>query len=85
MAVQLKFNSMDDFEPARVVEQVEPLRKLLETRDKLRDLLTQGRPLRGIWRACSSRSCKNDRRHSRSCPSELGVGARMGQEEGGDQ
>ena len=32
---------MDDFEPAKVVEQVEPLRKLLETRDKLRDLLTK--------------------------------------------
>ena len=26
MAVQLKFNSMDDFEPANVVKQVEPLR-----------------------------------------------------------
>ena len=41
MAVQLKFNSMEDFEPANVVKQVEPLRKLLETRDKLRDLLTK--------------------------------------------
>ncbi len=41
MSVQLKFNSIDDFEPGRVVKQVEPLRKLLETRDKLRDLLTK--------------------------------------------
>jgi len=41
MPVQLKFNSMDDFEPGRVVNQVEPLKKLLETRDKLRDLLTK--------------------------------------------
>jgi type VI secretion system protein ImpB len=41
MAVQLKFNSMEDFEPANVAKQVEPLRKLLETRDKLRDLLTK--------------------------------------------
>ncbi len=41
MAVQLKFGSMDDFEPANVAKQVEPLRKLLETRDKLRDLLTK--------------------------------------------
>jgi type VI secretion system protein ImpB len=40
-AIQLKFNSIEDFEPARVVEQVEPLRKLLATRDKLRDLLTK--------------------------------------------
>jgi type VI secretion system protein ImpB len=41
MPVQLKFNSMDDFEPGNVVKQVEPLRKLLETRDKLRDMLNK--------------------------------------------
>src|SRR5256885_6233077 len=33
LPVALKFNSMDDFEPGNVVKQVEPLRKLLETRD----------------------------------------------------
>ena len=41
MSVQLKFNSMEDFEPSNVVNQVEPLRKLLETRNKLRDLATK--------------------------------------------
>jgi type VI secretion system protein ImpB len=41
LGVQLKFNSMDDFDPGRIVKQVEPLRKLLETRDKLRDLLSK--------------------------------------------
>ncbi len=41
MAVDLKFNSMDDFEPARVVDQVEPLRKLMETRNELRDLMSK--------------------------------------------
>lgn len=41
MSVDLKFESMEDFEPGRVVEQVEPLRKLLETRNKLRDLLAK--------------------------------------------
>ena len=41
LAVQLGFNSMDDFEPANVVQQVEPLKKLLDTRNKLRDLLTK--------------------------------------------
>src|SRR5215471_5036347 len=30
MGVQLKFRSMDDFEPGQIVQQVEPLRKLLE-------------------------------------------------------
>ena len=41
MAVNLKFDSMDDFDPAAVVNQVEPLRKLKETRDRLRDLLSK--------------------------------------------
>jgi type VI secretion system protein ImpB len=41
MAVALKFNSMADFEPAKIVDQVEPLKKLMEARDKLRDLLTK--------------------------------------------
>ena len=40
MAVQLKFSSIEDFEPAKVVEQVEPLRKLLDTRNRLRELLS---------------------------------------------
>lgn len=40
-AVDLKFRSMEDFEPGQIVEQVEPLRKLLETRNRLRDLLTK--------------------------------------------
>lgn len=37
-AVELKFNSIDDFRPESVVQQVEPLRKLLEARSKLADL-----------------------------------------------
>ena len=41
MSVQLKFESMDDFEPAKVAAQVPALQKLLETRNKLRDLLTK--------------------------------------------
>jgi type VI secretion system protein ImpB len=41
LALKLKFESLEDLEPGRVVEQVEPLKKLRETRDKLRDLLTK--------------------------------------------
>lgn len=37
-AVDLKFRSMDDFRPEAVVQQVEPLKKLLEARTKLADL-----------------------------------------------
>lgn len=37
-AVNLDFKKMDDFRPEAVVEQVEPLRRLLEARTKLSDL-----------------------------------------------
>lgn len=37
-AVDLKFKSMSDFRPESVVQQVEPLKKLLEARTKLVDL-----------------------------------------------
>lgn len=37
-AVELKFKSIEDFRPESVVQQVEPLRKLLEARTKLADL-----------------------------------------------
>lgn len=38
MGVELKFKSIEDFEPDRVAQQVEPLRKLVEARQKLADL-----------------------------------------------
>ena len=41
MAVQLEFNSMEDFEPAQVVAQVPALKELQDARNKLRDLLTK--------------------------------------------
>lgn len=41
IGVQLAFNSIEDFEPARVAEQVPALKSLLETRAKLRDLMSK--------------------------------------------
>ncbi|MCG6202898.1 type VI secretion system contractile sheath small subunit [Psychromonas antarctica] len=41
MKLSLSFKSLDDFEPAAVVNQVEPLKKLMDTRNKLRDLMTK--------------------------------------------
>lgn len=41
MGVQLKFDRIEDFEPGAIIEQVEPLKKLLDTRNKLRDLMTK--------------------------------------------
>jgi type VI secretion system protein ImpB len=41
LAVELRFKSMDDFHPEQIVQQVEPLRKLVETRRRLSDLLNK--------------------------------------------
>ncbi len=41
LAVDLAFESMDDFDPEKIVEQIAPLKKLLDTRNQLRDLLTK--------------------------------------------
>jgi type VI secretion system protein ImpB len=41
MPVQLKFKSMDDFEPGQIAQQVPALKKLLDTRNQLRDLITK--------------------------------------------
>jgi type VI secretion system protein ImpB len=41
IAMQLKFKGIDDFEPARIAGQVPALKKLLDTRNQLRDLMTK--------------------------------------------
>jgi type VI secretion system protein ImpB len=38
LGVELKFESLDDFAPDRIAQQVEPLKKLLELRQNLADL-----------------------------------------------
>lgn len=38
LGVELNFTKMEDFEPANIVKQVEPLKKLLEARTRLSDL-----------------------------------------------
>ena len=38
MGIELKFNNIEDFDPDQIVQQVEPLRKLVEARQKLTDL-----------------------------------------------
>ncbi len=40
MSVELTFENMDDFSPAAVARKVEPLRRLLEARTQLSNLLT---------------------------------------------
>jgi len=41
LGVELKFSKMEDFEPARVAAQVPALAALMQTRDKLRDLMSK--------------------------------------------
>lgn len=41
MPVELRFNALEDFEPGRIVDQVPALKALLDTRNKLRDLLSK--------------------------------------------
>lgn len=38
MGVELNFKKLDDFEPQNIVNQIEPLKKLLEVRTRLSDL-----------------------------------------------
>jgi len=40
-SVDMNFKNLEDFEPHKIIEKVEPLKKLMETRNKLRDLLTK--------------------------------------------
>jgi type VI secretion system protein ImpB len=41
MNVELRFNHLDDFSPDEVVKQIEPLRKLLEARQRLEHLMNK--------------------------------------------
>ncbi len=40
LAVEMTFESMDDFSPGAIAQRVEPLRKLLEARQQLSNLVT---------------------------------------------
>jgi type VI secretion system protein ImpB len=46
LAVDISFESMDDFSPGAIAEKVEPLRKLMEARNELSNLMTymDGKP-----------------------------------------
>jgi type VI secretion system protein ImpB len=41
LAVELNFKNMDDFEPAQVAAQIEPLKELLDLRQQLTELLSK--------------------------------------------
>src|SRR5438034_10307528 len=41
LAVELNFKTLDDFEPARVAEQVAPLKELMDMRRRLSELMSK--------------------------------------------
>jgi type VI secretion system protein ImpB len=74
--VELEFKSIEDFEPARVAQQVPALRALLETRAKLRDLMSKvdrSAELEGLL----EQVLKNDD-ELKSLSSQLGLGKQEG-------
>jgi len=80
MSVNLDFNSMEDFEPHKIVEKIEPLKKLMDTRNKLRDLLTKADRSEDLEAILEQVLSNTDAISSLS--TELGVGEEEGQEEG---
>lgn len=73
MGVDLKFKSIEDFEPDQVVQQVEPLRKLVEARQRLSDLRSKmdgNDKLEGLLNDIIS-----DVEKQKTLSSQLGVGA----------
>lgn len=41
LGLNLHFNNIEDFEPAKIIQQVEPLKKLMATRTQLNELLSK--------------------------------------------
>ena len=82
LAIDLKFQSMDDFSPINIVDQVEPLRKLYETRNKLKELQTK------IERSDELQDVLEDVLQStenlQQVANDLGIGASGSSEEGGE-
>ncbi|QUM84098.1 MULTISPECIES: type VI secretion system contractile sheath small subunit [unclassified Moritella] len=48
--VNLKLNSMNDFHPERLVQQIDPLKQLVETRNQLKELLSKADRSRDLER-----------------------------------
>ncbi|OUR70352.1 type VI secretion system-associated protein [Marinomonas sp. 42_23_T18] len=75
---ELKFNSMKDFEPDSLIEQVEPLSKLAETRQQLKTLLSKADRSRDLEKLLKEVLQSADTINALS--SELGLGSDGGEE-----
>lgn len=81
MSVSLDFKNMEDFEPHKIVEQVEPLKKLMETRNKLRDLLCKADRSEDLENILEDILSNTEAMASLS--SDLGLDKNSGNDEGG--
>lgn len=75
-AVDLQFRSLDDFEPARVAQQVPAIQALLETRAKLRDLMSKADMSEDLEALLED--VLKDRAKLQSLSDELGLGKQEG-------
>ena len=82
LAVQLKFESMDDFSPANVAKQIPALKQLLETRDKLKDLAINVDRKRDLEKLIEK--ILSDPETQKQLSQELGVGDSSSSDEGGE-
>jgi type VI secretion system protein ImpB len=84
MAVNLKFEAIEDFEPARIIEQVKPLKDLLQLRNRLQDLMSKAD--RSVELEEILERVLQNPGDLRSLAQELGVGGEVIEtaEEGGD-
>lgn len=73
LAVQLDFSAMDDFDPARVAQQIPALRKLLDMRQRLSELLGKMEGNDQLDELLSA--VLENSEHAQSLAGELGLGA----------
>jgi len=83
LAVQLKFKSIEDFTPAAVANQVEPLKKLLDARDRLIELRANADRKKGLESALED--ILKDGAKRNALASELGVAKGSETKKEGDQ
>jgi type VI secretion system protein ImpB len=81
IGVQLRFDAIEDFDPGNIVKQVPALKRLLEARDKLRDLQTKADRSENLERLLE-RVLQNTedmkKLHSQVVPTDAGADAAKG-------
>ena len=86
--VELRFNSLDDFEPDQVVQKVEPMRRLVEKRQRLSDLLSKmdgNDKLEGLLSDIIQNTGGARDQLNKELKSDPAAGNGGGQKEGGDE